>query len=282
MALAGGCGIGWRQPHYRQVLEDLPRLPFLEVHSENFFGSGGAAQALLRQARQHYPLSLHGVGLGLGSAAGVDPGHLNQLNDLVTAVEPWLVSDHACFGRVAGVGGFQHAADLLPIPFSDRGLNLLAAAVDQVQERLKRVIAIENLSAYLGWAEDTLEEPEFFNALTQRTGCQLLLDVNNLVVNAHNRGSARAGCCPEAWVRALRPGSVAEIHVAGHTVLADGFAVDDHGSRVPEPVWALYRVAIQHLGPVPTLVEWDQAVPELAVLVAEAARAEAEARAVLP
>lgn len=269
------CGIGWRHPHHEELLERRPALDFLEVHAENFFAAGGAAPALLERARADYALSLHGVGLGLGSRAGLDRWHLDQLARLVERVDPMLVSDHACFARVELPGRTQHAADLLPIPFDETSLQGLTASVTQVQERLKRRIAVENLSAYLGWQQDCIAEPEFFNRLTRQSGCGLLLDLNNLIVNARNAGADDPLRVCQDWVDAIAPESVMEIHLAGHTVV-DGLAIDDHGSAVSEPVWRLYRHAIARLGPRPTLIEWDTEVPALEVLLAEAARAARE------
>lgn len=270
------CGIGWRHPHHQELLQRLPPLPFIEVHSENHFGAGGAARALLLRARAHYEISLHGVGLGLGSVLGVDPEHLEQLAALADACAPLRISDHASFARVPGLAGVQHAADLLPIAFDEESLERLVRHVGQVQERLGRPIAVENLSAYLGWAQDSLAEPQFFNELTQRSACALLLDLNNLMVNARNRGAADPLRACQQWVDQIRPGSVAEIHLAGHSQLADGLAIDDHGSAVSEPVWALYRHACARLGPLPTLIEWDTELPSLDLLLAQAQRAEQE------
>lgn len=269
------CGIGWRHPHYREVLERRPVLPFLEVHSENFFGDGGAALATLMAARDHYPISLHGVGLGLGSAAGLDPWHLDRLTGLVARTEPVRVSDHACFAR-AGEPGL-HGLDLLPIPFDDASLLRLSQHVQQVQDRLGRPILVENLSAYLAWEQDTLAEPEFFNALTAQTGCQLLLDLNNLIVNAKNRADADPLASACAWVDALRPGSVGQLHLAGHADVR-GMAIDDHGSPVRDEVWALHRHSLRKLGAVPALLEWDTEVPALEVLLAQASEADAQAQ----
>ncbi|MFT7724179.1 MAG: DUF692 domain-containing protein [Roseateles sp.] len=274
MAAPAPCvGIGWRTPHHEALLRQRPALDFIEVHSENFFADGGAALAVLDAGRAAYPVSLHGVGLGLGSAAGLDGWHLDRLARLAARVQPRWVSDHACFARV-GAGG--HAADLLPIPFTDESLALLLRHVQQVQERLRRPLLVENISAYLGWSGDTMAEPEFFNELTRRSGCQLLLDVNNLVVNARNAGCTPAGAAREAarWVGAIRPGSVGEIHLAGHGECG-GLVIDDHGSRVRDEVWQAYRAALTHLGPLPTLVEWDNDLPALELLLDEAARARA-------
>ncbi len=274
MTGAAGAGIGWRHPHHEELLRRRPPLPFLEVHSENFFAEGGAALGLLEAARADYPVSLHGVGLGLGSAAGMDAWHLEQLARLVERVQPLRVSDHACFARVAGRGAALHAQDLLPIPFDDDSLRRLGEQVEQVQQRLRRPLLVEHLSAYLAWDSDRIAEPEFFNQLTASSGCQLLLDVNNLLVNAKNRGDADPEAACRAWIDAIRPGSVGEIHVAGHAEL-DGLAIDDHGSAVPEAVWRLLRHAQLRLGPLPVLVEWDTAIPALDVLMAEAAKADA-------
>lgn len=267
-------GIGWRHAHYEALLAQRPALGFIEVHAENFFADGGVTLAVLDAGRQAYDLSLHGVGLALGSAAGLDQWHLARLARLVERMQPRWVSDHACFART---GSGLHAADLLPIPFTDESLALMCRHVDEVQQRLGRTMLVENISAYVGWAGDTLAEPEFFNELTRRSGCGLLLDVNNLFVNARNAGHDAAGATAEAmrWVDAIRPGSVGEIHVAGHCERADGLVIDDHGSRVRDEVWRVYAHAIQRFGPTPTLVEWDTDVPALDVLLAEAAQARA-------
>ena len=270
-------GIGWRQPHYEALLAQRPDLGFIEVHSENFFADGGATLAVLEAGRAAYPVSLHGVGLALGSAVGLDAWHLDRLARLVERVQPQWVSDHACFARVAGSGFGLHAADLLPIPFTDESLALLVQHVGEVQQRLGRQILVENISAYVGWSGDTLAEPEFFNELTRRSGCGLLLDVNNLFVNARNAGLAPDDAAQEAmrWVDAIRRDSVGEIHLAGHCELDDGLVIDDHGSRVRDEVWHVYAHALARLGPIPTLIEWDTALPALDVLLAESQRARA-------
>lgn len=267
-------GIGWRQPHYRELLLRRPALGFLEVHSENFFAEGGAALRMLEAARGDYPISLHGVGLSLGSAAGLDPWHLDRLARLVERVDPVRVSDHAAFGRApyGAAGGVVHANDLLPIAFTQASLDLLARHVEQVQERLGRPLLVENLSAYLAWADQAFDEVDFFNALTARTGCALLLDLNNLMVNALNDGAADPLAEVRAFVDRLRPGSVGEIHLAGHADFGD-IVIDDHGSRVAPGVWQAYAHAVRRLGALPTLVEWDTDVPALDVLLDEAAQA---------
>ena len=270
-------GIGWRHPHYGEVLATLPPLDFLEVHSENFFAEGGAALALLRQAREHYPISLHGVGLGLGSAAGIDTWHLDQLQRLVQQIEPLRVSDHACFARGEVAGRQVHAADLLPVPFNAAALNVMCANVGQVQDRLQRPILVENLSAYIDFKDSDQHETDFLNQLVQRTGCGLLVDVNNIYVNALNEQKKQrlvgndldpmATCL--AWLNGLSPQAVGELHLAGHVDCGD-IVIDSHGSRVCGAVWQIYQHALQRFGPVDTLVEWDTDIPELAVLLAEA------------
>ncbi|MBQ1765832.1 MAG: DUF692 domain-containing protein [Aquincola sp.] len=272
---ASAAGIGWRQPHEAELLQRRPPLGFIEVHSENYFAEGGAALAVLQQGREAYPLSLHGVGLALGSAAGLDPWHLDRLAQLVQRCDPVRVSDHACFARVAPQAGgpVVHANDLLPISFTDESLALMCRHVQQVQERLRRPIGVENLAAYLGWTDSTLAEPQFFNELARRTGCWLLVDLNNIAVNALNAGRdpLTEGT---AWLAAIEGRHVGEIHLAGYDDSGD-IVVDDHGSRVHAPVWQLYAQAVQRLGPVPTLIEWDTDVPALDVLLDEAARADA-------
>jgi uncharacterized protein (UPF0276 family) len=268
-------GIGWRQPHYAQLLEDRPTLGYVEVHSENFFGDGGAALAVLERGREHYPVSLHGVGLALGSAVGLDTWHLDRLAQLVQRIDPVRVSDHACFARAPLQSGQPpvHGSDLLPIAFTLASLDIMVRNVEQVQQRLRRTIAVENLSAYLRWADDSLDEASFFNELARRSGCTVLLDLNNLVVNALNQGldPATAAC---RFVDAIDAQHVAEIHLAGFDSRGP-VVIDDHGSRVREPVWQVLRHAVQRFGPKPTLIEWDTDIPELDVLLREARAADA-------
>ncbi len=290
---ADTAGIGWRHPHYAELLERQPALAFLEVHSENFFAPGGAALAVLEQGRAHYPISLHGVGLSLGSASGLDAWHLDQLARLVQRIDPVRVSDHASFAR----GSFQdapvHAADLLPIPFTTEALDVLCTHVNQVQDRLQRVFMVENLSAYLRWNVDAAEriwaETEFLSTLARRTGCQLLVDVNNIYVNALNAqtrfgdGADPLQSCRH-WLDAIPSDVVGELHLAGHCHVSDehgDITIDDHGSRVCDAVWDLYRHAVTRFGRVPTLIEWDTNVPALDVLLDEAGRARAYAAGAL-
>lgn len=279
-------GIGWRHPHYAELLQSLPALDFL-VHSENFFGDGGAALAVLTQARTHYAVSLHGVGAraGLCHRCGRRPPLLEQLAQLVQRIEPVRVSDHACFARGSLGGNTVHAADLLPIPFNDEALAVLCANVQRVQDRLRRPLLVENLSAYLGFASSDQAEPEFLTALARRTGCQLLVDANNIHVNALNARIAgdptdAVQACRD-WLDAIPPGIVGEITCCRpqpRTQDEHGeIVIDDHGSRVCDAVWQIQADAQRRFGPVPVLVEWDTDVPALSVLLQEAATARAVA-----
>jgi uncharacterized protein (UPF0276 family) len=256
-------GIGLRQPHYREVFERRPALGFLEVHSENFFLDGGAAMHALERARAAYPISLHGVGLSLGSADGLAEAHLAKLARLVERVEPALVSEHLCWGGVGGV----HFNDLLPLPYTQQTLALLADRIDAVQRRLKRPILVENLSAYVEYRGSEMTETAFLAELARRTGCGLLLDLNNLYVNAINFGFD-----PAERLTELDAAAIGQIHLAGHTRV-DDCLIDTHGARVCDPVWTLYDEACRRFGPKPTLIEWDTDLPALDVLLDEAASA---------
>lgn len=256
-------GIGLRAPHYRQFLEQRPRVGWLEVHTENFLDQSGWDWHVLQQLRRDYPFSLHGVGLGLGSARGFSDDHLARVRALVEQVEPRLVSEHLCWGAV----GDRQLNDLLPIALTDDMLVLLCERVARVQDCLRRPILLENVSSYVRFRDDAMSEAQFMAALASRTGCGLLLDVNNLYVNQCNHGEdARAA------LAAIAPGTVGEIHLAGHLVTADA-VIDHHGATVAPEVWELYRLALARFGRVPTLVEWDIDVPELEVLLGEADQA---------
>ncbi|MEO8156358.1 MAG: DUF692 domain-containing protein [Betaproteobacteria bacterium] len=258
-----GVGIGLRAPHYRELLDSQPRAGWLEVHSENYFGAGGYDLHVLEQVRSRYPVSLHGVALSLGSADGVRQRHLAKLKRLVERIEPALVSEHLCWAAI----GPRHFNDLLPLPFTREALDQVVSHVTQVQETLRRRVLIENVSSYLQFRASELSEFAFLAELARRSGCGILLDVNNLYVNAVNHGFDPVEALLEIPVQA-----VAEIHLAGHS--ADGdVLIDDHGSRVAAPVWSLYEAACRRFGPVPTLIEWDTSIPALDVLLEEAALA---------
>jgi uncharacterized protein (UPF0276 family) len=276
VAAASPClaGIGLRHPHYVRVVQEQPAVGFVEVHSENFYADGGAALAVLDAAREHYPVSLHGVGLALGSAAGVDAWHLDRLERLVQRIDPVRMSDHACFARalVRTGGPVLHASDLLPIAHNEASLTILCDNVSRVQDRLRRPLLVENLSAYLSFCDSTLAEAEFLAMLCQRSGCGLLLDVNHLMVNALNERVPEPLAHGVAFIDALPLGIVGEIHLAGYCEAPD-IVIDDHGSVVRPGVWSLYEHALQRFGAVPTLIEWDTDVPPLEVLLAEAQQA---------
>lgn len=261
-------GIGLRFPHHRAVRDEKPAIGWLEAHPENYMG-GGAPLAHLDAIRRDYPLSLHGVGLSLGSADGLDEQHLGRLERLIARVEPGLVSEHLAWSAIDG----RHFADLLPLPLTEEALAVVCRNVGIAQERLKRRLLIENPSTYLRYRHSTIPEWEFMAAIAARTGCGVLCDVNNIFVSACNHGFD-----PRCYLHALPREPVAEIHLAGHSVrrLDDGrtIRIDDHGSRVCDEVWALYAEAVALFGRVPTLIEWDTRVPPLSVLLDEAARAQ--------
>jgi uncharacterized protein (UPF0276 family) len=260
-----GAGIGLRALHYADFLRAHPVAGWIEVHSENYFGAGGRDRQVLGALRRDYPVSLHGVGLGLGSVEGYAEEHERRLRALVDWVEPALVSEHLAWGTLAQ----RHFNDLLPLPFTREALDLVAGRVARLQDRLGRRILVENVTAYLEIAPSEMGEGEFLAALAKRTGCGLLLDVNNLYVNQVNLGRD-----PHAVMAALDPHSVEEIHLAGYFAGEHGL-IDTHGARVAGPVWRLYDTAIARFGQVPALVEWDTDLPPLEVLLAEAAKAQA-------
>jgi len=253
-----GCGIGLRAPHARQVQDERPAVPWLEVHSENYYVDGGPAIASLVRLRADYPLSLHGVGMSLGSA-------LAKLERLIERTEPALVSEHLCW---SGIGG-RALNDLLPLPYTEEALAHVCTRVAQVQDRIGRELLVENVSSYLAFADATIPEWEFVAAVARRTGCRLLCDVNNIYVNAVNHGFDA-----DAYLAALPRDAIAEIHLAGFDA-SGPCLVDTHGAPVASDVWALYRRAVARFGPVPTLIEWDTDIPPLATLLAEAAAAQA-------
>ncbi|TGQ68179.1 MAG: DUF692 domain-containing protein [Mesorhizobium sp.] len=263
LAIPASAGIGLRSPHISEMLTRRPSAGWLEVHAENYMGDGAGVDALER-LRQTYPLSVHGVGLSLGSAQGLDRDHLERLRKVCDRFQPDLVSEHLAWSVADGA----YLNDLLPLRYDDEALAIVARNVATVQETLKRQVLIENLSAYLAFADSSMNEAEFLVELVARTGCGLLLDVNNVQVSAHNLQYDAKG-----FIDALPADSIGEIHLAGHAtnqVGADTVLIDDHGSRVPPVVWALYQHAINRLGPRPTLIEWDTDVPVLDVLLGEA------------
>ena len=260
-------GIGLRAPHVGELLATRPAVPWLEVHPENYM-MGGAALAALETARRDYPVSFHGVGLSLGSAGLIDRRHLERLKTLVDRIEPCLVSEHLSWSTSGGA----YLNHLLPLPYTDETLAVVASHIHEVQETLGQSILIENPSSYLRFRHSTIPEPEFLAELARRTGCGLLCDVNNIYVTAWNLGLDAI-----VYLDALPTATVIEIHVAGHArndADSQTILIDNHGSHVAPPVWTLYHEALQRFGPVPTLVEWDTDIPELPILLAEARTAE--------
>lgn len=262
--LPAAAGIGLRAPHHRQVLEAPPAVGWLEVHCENFFGAGGEPLRVLEAVRARYPVSLHGVGLSLGSSDELSRRHLSKLKDLAARIEPAAISEHLCWSSVDG----RFLNDLLPLPCTREALDAVCARVARTQDFLGRAILVENVSTYLRFAGAEMPEWEFVAAVARRTGCGILLDVNNIHVNARNHGfDART------YLAAIPVGRVGEIHLAGFEE-EDGLLIDTHSRPVHAPVWELYADALARFGPVATLIEWDNDIPPLDVLVAEAQRAE--------
>ena len=265
-------GIGLRLPHQSMVAASHPAAAWLEVHPENYMADD-AALIELERVRAHYPLSLHAVGLSLGSAAGVDAAHLARLRHLATRLAPGLVSDHLSWSIADG----RFLPDLLPIPYTQEALHIVCANVARVQDALGRQLLVENPSTYLRFAATAMPEAEFLAAVAARTGCGVLLDINNIYVSASNQ---RRDAADELalWCQALDNGSVGEFHLAGHAVVAttagEELRIDDHGSRVCAEVWSLYDTAIIHFGARPTLIEWDTRLPDFSTLQDEAARAQ--------
>lgn len=261
-------GIGLRGRHYEAILELKPGVGFIEVHPENYFG-GGRHRHYLGKARELYPLSLHAVGLSLGSDQPVDKDHLRRFKEIIDIFEPFQVSDHVSWSA----SGNAHLHDLLPLPYTEETLKRLCDNIGRTQDYFGREILIENPSSYLSFAGDAMSEWAFMNEAARRTGCFVLLDVNNIYVQAFNHGIDT-----REYIDRIDAAKVREIHLAGHTERAfdDGkLLVDTHNRPVRDDVWNLYEYAVARLGPVPTLIEWDGDIPELPVLVAESDKAQA-------
>lgn len=257
-------GIGLRGPHYKDVADSRPKIAFVEVHSENYFGRGGLPHAYLEQIRRDYPLSLHGVGLSLGSSDPLNMGHLGKLKELVELYQPEFVSEHLSWGSTGG----HYLNDLLPLPYTEEAVQHLTRRIAAVQDYLQRPIMVENVSCYLEFNHSHLKEWEFVSAVAESASCDILLDVNNIYVNAHNHKFNS-----KEFLVGVSADRIKEIHLAGHTVKEHQqgtILIDTHDHRVSENVWSLYRQAILNYGPKPTLIEWDTDLPELQVLVDEA------------
>jgi uncharacterized protein (UPF0276 family) len=259
-----GHGVGLRPSHYAELLEHGARgVEWFEAISENFFEPGGRPRAVLERVRHDVPVVLHGVSLNIGGADAIPDQYLESLDSLARRIEPAWISDHLCWGAAGG----HYAHDLLPIPYTEEALAHIAERVERVQARLRRPLLLENVSAYVRFADSVIPEWEFLNELHRRTGCGVLLDVNNAFVSARNLGFSA-----ERYIDALTPAAIGQLHLAGHSDHGD-FILDSHVGPVPAPVWELYRRALLRFGALPTLVEWDEQVPRLDVVLAEAARA---------
>ncbi len=267
--MPAGTGIGLRAPHHVHVLSQAPRAAWFEAHSENYFAAGGAHVESLSKIRARYPLSLHGVGLSLGSTDPLDRRHLAEVRRVVARFEPALVSEHLSWSSVGG----RFANDLLPLPYTEEALRHVSTRIEQVQDALGRQLLVENVSSYVEFASSALTEWQFVAGVAAESGCGILLDLNNIYVAAHNHGFA----C-EDYVQGIPPHVVQEIHLAGFsriTVQGRELLVDTHGTPVCDAVWDLYGAAVQRFGDVPTLIEWDTDIPAFEVLQAEADKADA-------
>jgi uncharacterized protein (UPF0276 family) len=262
-------GIGLRAQHHAEMLERTPATGWLEVHSENYFWPGSAANRCLDALAERYPLSLHGVGLSLGSTDPMDPAHLASLRRLVDRYDPGLVSEHLCWSSVGG----RFTNDLLPLPCTEEALRHIAARIGAAQDALGRQMLIENVSSYLEFSCSALREWEFLAAVATESGCAILLDVNNIYVSSRNHGFDA-----DEYLAGIPVPLVREIHLAGHSVNTIGereLLIDTHSAPVCDDVWSLYARALRRFGALPTLIEWDTDIPALDVLLAEAARADA-------
>lgn len=260
-------GIGLKSQHYSDVLSDKPPVSFFEIHAENYMVEGGAHHRLLTEIQGHYPLSVHGVGLSLGSADGIDKDHLERLASVTERYKPWLVSEHLAWS----VNDGTYFNDLLPLPYTRESLAVVADNVSRTQDRLGRRLMIENPSCYMAFEASEMSELDYLVNLVDKTGCALLLDVNNVFVSANNNGWSA-----EDYINNVPADYVGEVHLAGHSVRdIDGtqLRIDDHGSKVCDDVWALYGTLISRIGMRPTLIEWDTNIPELDVWVEQAAKA---------
>ena len=263
-------GVGLKPEHMNGIMQSPPDVGWFEVHAENYMGAGGQPHRFLEWVRERYPLSVHGVGLSIGGASPLDKNHLRRLKAVIDRYEPALFSEHLAWSTHDGA----YLNDLLPVPYTAATLAHVAAHVDEVQDALGRQILIENPSTYIAFEATELAETEFLSELARRTGCGLLLDVNNVYVSAQNHGFDA-----DAYIGAFPVKHVHEIHLAGFFEAEDSagerFLIDAHDSPVRDAVWALYAHAIRRTGALPTLIEWDNDIPPLATLVAQATKADA-------
>jgi hypothetical protein len=262
-------GVGLKPEHFQEILETGPDIGWFEIHAENYMGEGGPPHHHLAAIRERYPVSLHGVGLSIGGSAPLDRDHLGRLKALIARYEPALFSEHLAWSSHDSI----YLNDLLPLPYTEETLGRVSDHVDEVQETLQRRMLLENPSTYVDFADAAMSEIEFLREIVHRTGCGLLLDVNNVFVQSVNHGFDAQG-----FIDAFPVEHVGEIHLGGHATDSDddgsALLIDDHGREVTGAVWALYAHALSRTGPKPTLIEWDNDVPAWEVLFAEAKRAE--------
>ena len=262
-------GVGYKAQHFDAVMAAPGPVKWLEIHAENYMGTGGRPIAQLRALAERFPISVHGVGLSIGAERGLDPDHLNRLKTLVNWVQPASFSEHLAWSTHDA----DFLNDLLPLPYTEATLARVSAHIDQVQQELGRQMLLENPSTYLAFAESDLAETEFLREIVRRTGCGLLLDVNNVFVSATNQQTD-----PRSYLADFPLESVGEIHLGGHDEQTDEHGepllIDSHAAPVVDPVWTLYSETIAAAGPRPTLIEWDADVPDWPTLTAEATRAE--------
>lgn len=256
----GGFGLGMRTPHYPAYLAGDVPVDFVEVISENFMGEGGRPLHTIDRIREIYPVAMHGVSMSVGSADGLNFEYLTKLKKLAQRVQPLWVSDHLCW---TGIDGFN-SHDLLPLPYTEEALEIAARNINHAQDFLERSILIENPSSYLTFADDAMTEWEFLSELTARTGCYLLLDINNIYVSGTNHGFD-----PKTYLDAIPADRVRQIHLAGHSAGRDGLLIDTHDRPVPDPVWSLYADVIDRFGEVAVMIERDDDIPPLEDLLAE-------------
>jgi uncharacterized protein len=254
-------GLGLRPPHYADFLTGDVDVDFVEVISENFMVDGGRPRDVLRRVREHHPVALHGVSMSIGSADGLDVSYLQRLRALADEIDPLFVSDHLCWTRTAGF----NSHDLLPLPYTEEALDLVCTNIDIAQAVLGRTMLIENPSSYLTFAQSSLREWEFLDAMCARTGCHLLLDVNNIYVSAMNHGFD-----PLEYIDGIPATRVRQIHLAGHSQ-GKQLLIDTHDQPVPQVVWSLYERALQRVGSVATMIERDDQIPALGELLDELA-----------
>ena len=259
-----GVGLGLRSPHFSYIEQTRPQVAWFEVLIDNYLGDGGSALFHLQQISQHYPLTFHGVGMSLGSTDELNWRYLHRLKQRMDEFQPLWVSDHLCWSSVGG----HYAQDLLPLPYVQQAIDVVVDHIKQIQDFLGCRILIENVSSYLSYKDSVMQEWEFLCQVVERADCDVLLDINNIYVSAYNHGIDA-----QAYLNAVPVERVREFHLAGYDDLQTHL-LDTHGAAVHAPVWALYQDALQRFGPVPTLIEWDNNIPDFTILQTEAAKAE--------